>query len=145
MTSEYGHLAAAIGTLMKQQADALVRVDEADRRREQERDAMVREIMEVLDSTERAASGLSDPLGRQTVGAIALQLEELLRAGGFELISFNRGDLPPLDQIEVTSTVAAPDLEELAVVRMVRRGVRSGGRIVRRAAVEVCSREGAVR
>jgi hypothetical protein len=57
-------------------------------------------------------------------------------------VTFERGSQPPLGEMDVLGTVDDPELPELTVVRTVRRGLKDGDRVIRKAGVEVSRPKG---
>lgn len=137
MSQTWVALRTEIAGLMRAQADALDELDRVKRQARIDRDRWLGDVLDIVDAAELAAVRLRDPEAKEVFTAMAAKVGLVLQNAGLQAIAFERGSEPPLGEMDVLGTVEDPDLPELAVVRTVRRGLKDGDRVIRKAGVEV--------
>jgi molecular chaperone GrpE len=110
-----------------------------DMAREEERRAVLRPLLPVLDTLERAlAAGSSDPTFYEGVAATyRLFLEALREVGAVPIDTVGRPFDPTLH--EAVGTAAPDDVEPGTIVRETRRGWRVGDELLRPSEVVVAT------
>jgi molecular chaperone GrpE len=117
---------------------------EVDRARREGREEVLRSWLEVADSAERALAALAaradDPLFAG-LGALAAQIESVLRREGVERVGTVGEPFDP-ERHEAVGTAHAEGIEEGGVAAVARPGYRAGERLLRPAEVIVARGRG---
>lgn len=117
---------------------------ELTRQREQERETLIKDLLPIADSLERAATAenASNSPWFEGLMAVRRQLDNFLRNYGIDRINVTRGEHFNPVWHEAITTLALPDTPEGVILDVVEPGYKLGDRVLRPARVIVASGQG---
>jgi molecular chaperone GrpE (heat shock protein) len=130
-----GSVRSAVESLYIDNSRLREQLDDMNREHRRDRDALLREVIEIADGVERLRM-MADAESGMQLGAILLQLEEFLTGQGLSAFRPAIGDSVDGRDSEVMATITGAGLRPGMVTRVLRPGYRQAGRMVRRAGVE---------
>ena len=117
---------------------------ELNRQRDQERENMIKDLLPIADSLERAATAENASTSPWFEGLMAVrrQLDNFLRGYGVDRISVTKGEhFNPVWHEAITS-LAMPDTPQGVILDVAEPGYKMGDRVLRPARVIVASGQG---
>lgn len=138
--SAWALVRAEIERLMCENAEAVDALERAHRSAHMDRDRWVAALLDIIDTLHTASQRLRDPEAQDALDAISTKALLEIQRTGLTVLHFERGEQPPLGEMEVIGMVADDELPSLSVVRTVRRGLRDHDRVIRKAGVEISQR-----